>query len=47
MIKNYLEKNVIESDFMTKEEIDYLNNNIKEVFLEKGKNSEIVFILKK
>lgn len=47
MIKNYLEKNVIESDFMTKEEINYLNNNIKEVFLEKGKNSEIVFILKK
>lgn len=47
MLKNYIENGVIESDFMLKEEIDYLNNNIKSMFLEKGKNSEIVFILKK
>ena len=47
MLKNYIKTGKIESDFMTKEEIEYLNNNILEMFLEKGKNSEIVFILKK
>jgi demethylmacrocin O-methyltransferase len=47
VIKNYIENKSIESDFMYKEEIEYLNNNIKEVFLEKGKNSEIAFIVKK
>lgn len=47
MIKNYIENKRIESDFMYEDEIKYLNDNIQEVFLEKGKNSEIAFIVKK
>lgn len=47
MLENYIENGEIQSDFMTKNEIDYLNNNIKSVRIEKGKNSEITFIIKK
>ena len=37
----------IESDFMTTEEMVYLENNIAELYIEKGKYSEITFIIKK
>lgn len=47
MAENYLKTGKIESDLMTTEEIDYLNNNILEFKLEKGSYSEIIFIIKK
>lgn len=47
MFQNYLNTKKIDSDFMTEDEIKYLENNISEIYIEKGKNSEIVFIIKK
>jgi len=47
VLENYLKTGVIMSDFMTKEELDYINNNIKEVLIERATNSEIAFIIKK
>jgi hypothetical protein len=47
MLENYINTNIINSDFMVKKEIEYLNNNIKNVYVEKAKNSEITFIIKK
>lgn len=37
----------IYSEFMTKEEMEYLDNNIKNCDVHKGNNSEISFIIKK
>jgi len=47
MFENYKKTGKIVSDFMTKDEIDYLENNIQELTIEIGKHSEIVFITKK
>jgi hypothetical protein len=47
MFENYLNTKKIESDFMTEEEIEYLENNIFELHIEKGIYSEITFIIKK
>jgi demethylmacrocin O-methyltransferase len=47
VFQNYIKTGKIESDFMSSNEIEYLNNNIKELYIEKGKNSEICFIVKK
>jgi hypothetical protein len=47
VFENYIKTGRIESDFMSSNEIEYLNNNIKELYIEKGKNSEICFIVKK
>ena len=47
MLENYINTHTIDSDFMVKKEIEYLNNNIKNVYIEKAKNSEITFIIKK
>lgn len=47
MAENYLKTGKIESDLMTKEEIEYLNENILEFAVEKGRYSEIIFIVKK
>lgn len=47
VFQNYLNTKKIESDFITEDEINYLENNISEIYLEKAKNSEIVFIIKK
>lgn len=47
MFENYKKTGKIVSDFMTEEEITYLENNIKELNIEKGSYSEIVFIVKK
>lgn len=37
----------IYSEFMTEDELNYLNNNIKECHVYKGNHSEIAFIIKK
>lgn len=47
MLQNYIETKKMISEFMTVEEMDYLNNNIGELILHKGNESEIVFIIKK
>lgn len=47
MLQNYIINKEIKSDFITNKEIDYLHENIKEIYVEKGKNSEIAFIIKK
>ena len=47
VFENYIKTGRIESDFMSSNEIEYLNNNIKELYIEKGKYSEICFIVKK
>lgn len=47
VFENYLNTKKIESDFMTKEEITYLEDNISELHIEKGTYSEITFIIKK
>jgi hypothetical protein len=47
VFENYVNNNEIKSDFMTSDEIHYLNDNIKNLYIEKGKNSEITFIIKK
>lgn len=47
MAENYIKSGKIESDFMRKDEIEYLNDNILEFNLEKGRYSEIIFIIKK
>lgn len=45
--KNKTGHGKIDSDFMTTEEMEYLENNIAELYIEKGRYSEIVFIIKK
>jgi len=47
MLNGYIEHGVINSDFITEEEKTYLLNNIKEMKMYKGNQSEIVFIIKK
>lgn len=47
MIEYFIKNNKIISDFMLEDEKNYLNNNISDIYLEKGKNSEIAFIIKK
>jgi hypothetical protein len=47
MIEYFIKNNKIVSDFILPNELEYLNNNIAEIHLEKGKNSEIAFIVKK
>lgn len=47
MLHNYILNKEIKSDFITKKEVEYLHDNIKSVYIEKGKNSEIAFIIKK
>lgn len=47
MLKHFMKTGKIISDFITSEEKKYLEENIKEMFIEKGNNSEICFIVKK
>lgn len=47
MLQNYVASGIIESNCMTQEEQDYLNNNISKCIIEKGRMSEIAFIYKK
>lgn len=47
MLQNYQQTGQVHSDFITRDEIQFLEANIKEVFIERGKNSEIAFIIKK
>jgi hypothetical protein len=47
MIEYFIKNNKMVSDFILPDELEYLNNNIAEIHLEKGKNSEIAFIVKK
>lgn len=47
MLRNYLNNNHIESDFMFEEEKSYLNKTIETMDLHMAKESEIVFIRKK
>jgi hypothetical protein len=47
MLQHYIETKQIESDFMTSDEIDYLEEHIDHIVIERGKNSEIAFIVKK
>jgi len=46
MISQYIKNNKIESNCMTLEEIDYLNNAIDTIHLETGNISDIAFIIK-
>jgi len=46
MLKTYIDKKYIESDFMLDEEKEYLNKTIKTMDLHTAKESEIVFIIK-
>ena len=47
MLQEYINHKVINSDFITEEEKEYLLSNIKEMKMYKGNHSEIVFIVKK
>ena len=47
MLKTFNETGIIESNLMTKEEIDYLNANISHCVIEDANSSEIAFIYKK
>lgn len=47
MLQQYVKTGKIISDFITSDEKKYLEENIDEMFIEKGNNSEICFIIKK
>jgi len=47
MLHDFVKTRNMVSIFMTREEMDYLNQNIDKCILEKGRHSEIVFITKK
>lgn len=47
MIRQYIKNNKIESNIMTLEEINYLNDTIDTIYLESGNVSNIAFIIKK
>lgn len=47
MLENYIKDKKITSDFISDEEKFYLNTHIDNMIIEKGNNSEIVFINKK
>lgn len=47
VLKNYQQTKKIDSEFITPEETEYLNKNIKSCEIDMAKNSEISFIIKK
>ena len=47
LLREFQNTGKIVSDYMTEEEIQYLENNIDKVVMERGNISEIVFIYKK
>ena len=47
MLANLIAFGVIDSDFITNEEVKYVLNNYKKCTMEQGKKSEICFIVKK